>query len=135
MAWPSHSTSKSNITRGMLSAWAALKYAMHPEEQAQKLVALLRSKSAPFVKRCVILVCCIINADDGFSSAVNDCFGYLCYSWRSFFNLTETTVAKNFSRLTMPRVQVNRVFYIAPFCLMHHTPQGVLPLWPDVLGR
>ena len=46
------SEKKSAITKGVASAWAAFKYALNPEEQAAKLVTLLRSKNPDFTKRC-----------------------------------------------------------------------------------
>lgn len=48
------SENKSAFTKGVASAWAAFKYALNPEEQATKLVALLRSRRPDFTKRCVI---------------------------------------------------------------------------------
>jgi hypothetical protein len=49
------SESKSAFTKGVASAWAAFKYALNPEEQATKLVALLRSRRPDFTKRCTVL--------------------------------------------------------------------------------
>lgn len=60
-------------------------------------------------------------------------FSWICAAC-SFFNLTESTFAKNVQVVSQPRLQVNRVIRIYGAPLLHHSPNGEVPVYPDMIG-
>eukprot|EP00730_Choanoeca_flexa_P002426 TRINITY_DN11047_c0_g1_i2.p1 TRINITY_DN11047_c0_g1~~TRINITY_DN11047_c0_g1_i2.p1 ORF type:complete len:629 (+),score=110.34 TRINITY_DN11047_c0_g1_i2:39-1889(+) len=58
-----------------------------------------------------------------------------CHFVKAFWNLAESTFAQNVNKLSLPSIKVNRVLFIAQDLLLHHTPEGVLPIVPCAVGR
>ncbi|EDQ84195.1 uncharacterized protein MONBRDRAFT_34791 [Monosiga brevicollis MX1] len=54
---------------------------------------------------------------------------------KSFWNLTDSTLARNMSKIALPSIAVNRVLFIIGSNLVHDIPDGRLIISPPIVGR
>ena len=54
---------------------------------------------------------------------------------KSFWNLTESTLARNMPKVTGPSLAINHVFPIPGFPLLHDGPVGTVPVIPDIVSK
>eukprot|EP00055_Hartaetosiga_balthica_P013734 m.71680 g.71680 ORF g.71680 m.71680 type:complete len:921 (+) comp8359_c0_seq1:131-2893(+) len=53
---------------------------------------------------------------------------------KAFWNLTDSTFARNMPKMTGPSLQINSVRYIKAQCLIHQGPYGPVTVIPDVVS-